>query len=53
MDEDEDEKINLRIALALSLFALDLIAKGVLRPEDAARTLQVIEERYGYSARNT
>jgi hypothetical protein len=50
---DEDEEIRLRAALAVALFALQLLAKNVLKPEDATRTLEVIEARYGYTPRNT
>ena len=52
-DDDDEETIRLRSALAVALLALDLLAKGVLRPEDAARTLGVIEQRYGYTPTNT
>jgi hypothetical protein len=51
--DDEDEgTIRLRCALAVALLGLDLLAKGILRPEDATRTLDVIEKQYGYNLRN-
>jgi hypothetical protein len=50
---EEDEEIRLRSALAVALLGLDLLAKGVLKPEDAARTLEVIEEKYGFTVSNT
>jgi hypothetical protein len=52
-DMDEDEEIRLRSALAVALLALDLMAKEILRPQDAATTLDVIEEKYGFTPKNT
>lgn len=47
------ENERLRPALAVALLGLDLIAQGVLRSEDARRTLDVIGERYGFTPENT
>lgn len=52
-DRDEDEEIRLRSALAVALLALDLLGKEILRRQDARRTLDVIEEKYGFTPKNT